>query len=245
MRTNFCVERTKNKRLASKCSKEYSCSKEPYNTVQDSITSPPLQSFAKVDPRLLTHFPCSGGFKYIQVAAPKISRQACVIIKENRDQDIDAERERGNALAARGVRSLNMDGDCRISKDEMRGCWDRRQSTDSHLHCQYYVILEGRVPLFVSANNSGTPISSLSSPAGQALARDFLRPIFGFDPQDFDPRTRKLRAARRISSPWPGSAKLRPVCPSSHRVGECCTWALLGHQSILRGWRLCTCTGSL
>jgi hypothetical protein len=39
MRVNFCVERAKNKRLASKCSKEYlcskeySCSKEPYNTV--------------------------------------------------------------------------------------------------------------------------------------------------------------------------------------------------------------------
>jgi hypothetical protein len=36
MRTNFCVERAKNKRLASKCSKEYSCSKEPYNTVSES-----------------------------------------------------------------------------------------------------------------------------------------------------------------------------------------------------------------
>jgi hypothetical protein len=55
----------------------------------------------------LTHFPCSGGFKNIQAAAPTISWQACVVIKENRDQDIDAERERGNALAARGVRSLD------------------------------------------------------------------------------------------------------------------------------------------
>jgi hypothetical protein len=35
MHVNFCVERAKDKRLASKCSKEYSCSKEPYNTVCD------------------------------------------------------------------------------------------------------------------------------------------------------------------------------------------------------------------
>jgi hypothetical protein len=33
MHANLCVERAKNKRLASKCPKQYSCSKEPYNTV--------------------------------------------------------------------------------------------------------------------------------------------------------------------------------------------------------------------
>jgi superfamily II DNA helicase RecQ len=39
--------------------------------------------------------------------------------------------------------------------------------------------------LVTSENGSSSPISSLSSPAGQALAREILRPILGFDPHDY------------------------------------------------------------